>query len=114
MSENLLTCPYNASHQILPHRFMTHLTKCAKSYPEIILQKCIFNATHLLPPEEIKQHQASCPDRISFEKAMNPIDNGYQFDAPERPQINDDDDWEEEVGVQNAYDAAKTRQAGKK
>lgn len=53
MDENLLTCPYNVAHQILPHRFATHLTKCARQYPEIKLEICPFNSNHRIVPAEM-------------------------------------------------------------
>lgn len=45
---NTVTCPYNKSHNILRERFQTHLVKCSKSYPNIILKTCPFNTTHLI------------------------------------------------------------------
>lgn len=64
-----------------------------------------------------QNHKKTCPDRVTFEKEMNPIDVG----APEQEPIpmpkydhDDGDDWDDEVGVQGCYDAANTRQAGTK
>lgn len=52
--ENVVTCPYNPSHQILKHRFQTHLVKCRKSYPDQLLKICPYNATHHIREPEYK------------------------------------------------------------
>uniref|UniRef100_A0A336MS52 CSON000971 protein n=1 Tax=Culicoides sonorensis TaxID=179676 RepID=A0A336MS52_CULSO len=110
MAEKLLTCPYNPAHQILPARMITHLTKCAKQYPDIKLEMCIFNANHRVKKEEMQAHKATCPDRIRFEQEMNPIDVGRSVDDDDIPmprmnKIHDDDeeDWESDIGTKPSF-----------
>ncbi|KAL5275851.1 GTSF1 family protein [Megaselia abdita] len=64
----LLSCPYNKSHQIQRNRMQTHLIKCRKSYPEISKVACPFNVTHLIKEPELSYHVSICADRASFEK----------------------------------------------
>lgn len=52
--DNLIGCPYNPSHQILPFRMQTHLVKCRQSYPNAKKVKCPFNAVHLVNEQELK------------------------------------------------------------
>jgi hypothetical protein len=52
--DGVITCPYNPCHQILRHRMQTHLVKCRKSYPDVVMQKCPFNAAHHIPQVEFR------------------------------------------------------------
>ncbi|XP_067637634.1 gametocyte-specific factor 1 homolog [Eurosta solidaginis] len=63
----LLTCPYNVSHQILRSRFQVHLVRCRKSYPNSEVVVCPFNITHRVNKQEIDWHVSNCPNRQSFE-----------------------------------------------
>uniref|UniRef100_A0A336LTP1 CSON004393 protein n=1 Tax=Culicoides sonorensis TaxID=179676 RepID=A0A336LTP1_CULSO len=72
--ENVISCPYNKSHQILPHRMQTHLTKCAKNYPEIKLEKCPFNITHRFSQADMEEHKKTCPDRANFDNYVLMVD----------------------------------------
>jgi len=120
-SQKLITCPYNSSHQILPHRIQTHLKKCEKQYPHLNLEKCIFNSCHRIEPGKMKLHQQDCPDRLEWEKQQNIIEvrtsssgslssSGVVMQKP--ISYNDDDEeeagenWDEDVG-QFKYDPRK-------
>lgn len=61
--EDLITCPYNASHQIRPQRIQYHLVKCRKSHPHVELEICSFNASHHVPKSELNEHLLKCPER---------------------------------------------------
>lgn len=51
--EDILTCPYNSSHQILRCRFQVHLVRCRKSHPDAKKVVCPFNVTHRLNEQEL-------------------------------------------------------------
>ncbi|XP_063709557.1 gametocyte-specific factor 1 homolog [Culicoides brevitarsis] len=69
--EDVQTCPYNPCHQILPHRMQTHLVKCAKQHPDIVLVFCPFNRTHRLKQEDMEAHKIICPNRTSFDEYVS-------------------------------------------
>lgn len=48
-----VVCPYNKAHVILKSRFMTHLIKCEKNYPDSELIKCPFDTSHRVMPDEL-------------------------------------------------------------
>lgn len=51
--DDTVICPYNKCHVILRHRIQTHLVKCARSHPDIILETCPFDVTHRILAEEM-------------------------------------------------------------
>lgn len=51
--EDTYECPYNKAHQILKHRFQTHLVKCRKGYPDAKKVVCPFNAVHMINEPEL-------------------------------------------------------------
>jgi len=59
----LITCPYNVSHQIRPERIQYHLMKCKAQHPEITLLVCPFNAIHHIRQSDQVEHLQNCPDR---------------------------------------------------
>lgn len=52
--ESIIECPYNRAHQLLKHRFQTHLVKCRKNYPNVQKVQCPYNAVHLINELELK------------------------------------------------------------
>ncbi|KAJ6646123.1 Gametocyte-specific factor 1 like [Pseudolycoriella hygida] len=73
--EKTVKCPYNPSHLILLDRFQTHLVKCARNHPDIVLKKCPFNSCHLLRESEFEAHVLHCEDRASFDLYKYRIDS---------------------------------------
>ncbi|XP_062562591.1 gametocyte-specific factor 1 homolog [Armigeres subalbatus] len=65
--EEVLHCPYNASHSILAHAMQRHLIKCRKNYPSAKLVKCPFNSIHCVPGPELNMHVEKCEDRATLD-----------------------------------------------
>ncbi|XP_055527641.1 gametocyte-specific factor 1 homolog [Wyeomyia smithii] len=63
----LVECPYNRSHRIMPQSMPKHLFKCRKNYPKVKLVSCPFNTAHRISSLEIKLHTEHCTDRGTFE-----------------------------------------------
>ena len=68
---DLVQCPYDKSHRILPHRFQVHLVRCRKNFPLAQVVTCPFNVTHLLKKEELDWHVTVCPERKTFENSRH-------------------------------------------
>lgn len=115
--EKKVTCPYNACHQILPHRFGVHLVKCKKQHPHLSVKICPFNVLHHVLTEKYEEHLSKCTDRAIVENNRVVIKHPYD-DAPKpipmgsgstgsRPghgqqqrKDPDEEDWEAEmIGV---------------
>ncbi|XP_050699064.1 protein D7-like [Eriocheir sinensis] len=109
MMENLLTCPYNSSHQIIPHRMAMHLIKCKKNYPNMDMKECIFNAVHVVPASEFQAHLLSCEDKQLVEREIfsrPQVKKGGPLVKPEAVPVENVsitcEDWESER-VESSY-----------
>ena len=122
--EELVQCPYDPVHRILPKRMQTHLIKCRKAvlsqttspYYQRALNMvvCKFNSKHHVQKDELDAHHFKCPDKKEFfsnaaqvvyddapEKNpgwMNLIDDS----ALKRQPAGDEETWEDEW--QQTYD----------
>ncbi|XP_063697209.1 gametocyte-specific factor 1 homolog [Culicoides brevitarsis] len=89
--ENVIQCPYNPRHEILPYRMQTHLVKCERNHPHIKLEKCPFNSTHRFRSKQMQEHKKTCPDRLSFEHYVIKIGDEFpqhklmDVKMPQRP-----------------------------
>lgn len=52
-AEEVLQCPYDASHKVPRDRFQRHYRECQRSHPEIILLSCPFDRSHRVPVAEL-------------------------------------------------------------
>ncbi|CAL4119003.1 unnamed protein product, partial [Meganyctiphanes norvegica] len=68
-TEKLVPCPFNESHQILPHRMALHIIKCRKNYPDVEMRTCQYNATHIIPVADYDEHMTKCTDKGLTERA---------------------------------------------
>ena len=62
------TCPYEPTHQILPHRMPQHIAKCRKNHPEMDMKTCPFNATHVILSKDYEAHLLECPGKAIVER----------------------------------------------
>ena len=61
--EEVLRCPFDKSHSILPGRLLKHILKCKKNHQELAacLVVCPYSPqTHYLKPEEYDHHVEHC------------------------------------------------------
>ena len=122
--EELLQCPYDPVHRILPKRMQTHLIKCRKAilgqptspYYQRALDMvvCKFNSKHHVQKNELDAHHFKCPDKKEFFSNVATItdtDNPEKVpgwmklidDSALKKQPNgDEEDWEDEW--QQTYD----------
>lgn len=110
--ERLDLCPFNAVHQILPHRMASHIAKCWKNHPDADVKRCVFNATHIVKTPLFQAHILECPDRAIVERDI------YRRQKAEdemrgRPQQTTiapapvcDEDWDSEM-VDSSYNPSE-------
>ncbi|XP_065157497.1 gametocyte-specific factor 1 homolog [Atheta coriaria] len=89
--EGYVTCPYNPSHRLLKHRFITHLVKCRRNHPDSPSAVCAFNSSHIVPAPELKYHMDNCPDRHQIDRVVTEAEGNTH-----RIEINfaDDSSWD--------------------
>ncbi|KAM7292538.1 hypothetical protein ISCGN_025676 [Ixodes scapularis] len=68
--EPLVTCPYNAAHQVKSGRLQIHITKCRKAHPEMDLKPCPYSAEHMVPASEFYHHMHTCPLNTTVERFL--------------------------------------------
>lgn len=119
--EELMQCPYDPVHRILPKRMQTHLIKCRKS---LLAQTtspyhqraknmviCKFNTLHHVQKEDLDAHHMKCPSKKEFfsnatqvtasndpEKRpgwMNLVDDSVLKKKPSPDEENWEDEWQE-------------------
>lgn len=103
------TCPYEPTHQILPHRMPQHIAKCRKNYPEMDMKTCPFNATHVTPSKDYQAHILECPDKAIVERDIyrrQEVEDAMEIKRKEWITMPTesvwDEDWESEL-VENPY-----------
>ena len=74
--EELVQCPYDPVHRILPKRMQTHLIKCRKAvlgqptspyYQRALnMEICKFSTKHHIQKEQLDAHHRNCPDKKEF------------------------------------------------
>lgn len=111
IKESHLSCPYEPTHQILPHRMAQHIIKCRKNYPELDMKVCVFNATHVIPTKDYQAHILECPDKAIVERDIyrrQEVEDAMEIKRKEWITMPAesvwDEDWEKEM-VENPYNA---------
>ncbi|XP_015039526.2 gametocyte-specific factor 1 homolog [Drosophila pseudoobscura] len=69
--DEMLICPFDASHTIRRIRMAVHLQRCERNHAGSKMVRCPFNSTHLMEADEIKKHCENCPDRLKFEDFLS-------------------------------------------
>ncbi|KAJ8715721.1 hypothetical protein PYW07_010203 [Mythimna separata] len=99
---DIMTCPYNMSHQVEHYRMHIHLQKCRKQHPNSKKGPCPFDATHIINDVELDYHVAFCPKRAMFDTQVYVIDDDQKPPVTVVHSANSDavqDDWENEPHV---------------
>ena len=122
--EELLQCPYDPVHRILPKRMQTHLIKCRKAilgqptspYYQLALNMvvCKFNSKHHVQKNQLDDHHFKCPDKKEFfSNVATVVDTDGPEQAPgwmklidetalKKKPLKDEETWENEW--QQTYD----------
>ena len=122
--EELMQCPYDPVHRILPKRMQTHLIKCRKAIlgqptsPYYQRAKdmvvCKFNSKHHVQNDELDAHHFKCPDKKEFfSNVATETENGDPQKVPgwmkliddsalKKQPAGDEESWEDEW--QQTYD----------
>ncbi|KAG0442843.1 hypothetical protein HPB47_015563, partial [Ixodes persulcatus] len=103
--EPLVTCPYNAAHQVKSGRLQIHITKCRKAHPEMDLKPCPYSAEHMVPASEFYHHMHTCPLNTTVERFLTVTETSkptgdvsvppYQSGEP----VHAEENWDEDVSV---------------
>ena len=122
--EELLQCPYDPVHRILPKRMQTHLIKCKTSLlgqptsPYYQRAKsmviCKFNTLHHVQKEELDAHYLKCPSKKEFLSNTTQVSSSsdpdklpgwmklVDYSALKKKPSPDEENWEDEW--QETYD----------
>ncbi|XP_068244530.1 uncharacterized protein [Palaemon carinicauda] len=108
-TEELLECPFDPVHRILPHRMAGHITKCWKNHRDADVKVCPFNATHIVKTPLFQSHIVSCPGRAIVERDiyLSKTVHDHQLEkkkkmlseAAESSLSANDEDWDSECVV---------------
>ncbi|KAK7863296.1 hypothetical protein R5R35_005339 [Gryllus longicercus] len=110
--DEIVTCPYDPSHQVLKSRLQYHIVNCEKQHAQMEFETCPFNATHRFPKPEIQMHIFECPDRRILETHKFQLqdeshmsrNNLSEFIRPSLPPS--EENWDEEE-YQSSYDPSQ-------
>ncbi len=72
-TDNVVSCPYDKSHQVLRHKLSQHLVRCARQHPDARMSVCPFNSAHHVPDTKFGYHKRHCPDRVTVEREKYPL-----------------------------------------
>lgn len=85
--DELLQCPYEKAHRIMPPAMSKHLFKCRKNHPNHKFVTCPFNESHHVPAPELKLHVQQCEDRANFETYKYNIATPNTSQASRPPEL---------------------------
>lgn len=98
-STELLVCPYDKSHRILPTKMQIHLKKCAvQNIHKKGLIICDYNFTHHIAPEAIEAHLLNCPDRCKAENVVKDLERSKNETPMIQPSLvpEGEENWDNE------------------
>lgn len=107
-TEELLDCPFDPVHRILPHRMTRHITKCWKNHRDADVKVCPFNATHIIKTPLFQSHIVSCPERAIVERDIYLSKTVHDQQLKKKKKMNEvtesplstcGEDWDSELPV---------------
>ena len=71
--EELVDCPYDNAHKIIPDRLVKHLVKCRTSLKHqyktaINIKICEYNSSHHVHKADMEDHLKQCPSAKYYHK----------------------------------------------
>ncbi|KAJ8704954.1 hypothetical protein PYW08_012274 [Mythimna loreyi] len=99
---DMVTCPYNMSHQVEHYRMHIHLQKCRRQYPNSGKTNCPFDSTHVVNEVEMDYHVTTCPKRDMLDTKLYVMDDDQRPAVPVVHSATSDtvlDDWGNEPHV---------------
>ncbi|XP_064116322.1 gametocyte-specific factor 1 homolog isoform X3 [Macrobrachium nipponense] len=107
-TEELLECPFDPVHRIIPHRMTRHITKCWKNHRDADVKVCPFNATHIIKTALFQSHIVSCPERAIVERDIYLSKTVHDQQLEKKKKMNEvaesplstcGEDWDSELSV---------------
>ncbi|KAK7863297.1 hypothetical protein R5R35_005340 [Gryllus longicercus] len=104
--DEIVSCPFNPSHQISRSRLQYHITKCEKQHSLNELGTCPFNPTHRIPKPEMQMHLLECPDKriVEMHKFQVEDESHVNKNLPDihPPLCTSEENWDN-VDYQSSY-----------
>ncbi|XP_046976115.1 gametocyte-specific factor 1-like [Vanessa cardui] len=93
----MVSCPYNKSHQLEHYRMHIHLQKCRKQHPNCNKVTCPFDTTHVVNDVELDYHVSVCPKRDMLDSQIYVMDNDYRpaVDVQPQPMVSSEENWDD-------------------
>ncbi|KAJ2941914.1 hypothetical protein O0L34_g10728 [Tuta absoluta] len=105
----MMTCPYNAAHQVEHYRMHIHLQKCRKQHPNCNKVICPIDATHVINDVELEYHiRFTCSKRVLFESQKYVFqDESRPIVAIPPPAVHTEENWDDDNVTSYKPDPAK-------
>ncbi|KAH8381106.1 hypothetical protein KR200_002017 [Drosophila serrata] len=94
--EDLVVCPYDSNHRLLPNRLAVHLVRCGRNYSSKQKEQCGQTCAQIHSMMEMKSHAKVCQNGCALEKAMNPVMVTQEKAQPSDFCVESTEDWDAE------------------
>ncbi|XP_023953203.2 gametocyte-specific factor 1 [Bicyclus anynana] len=106
---DLLTCPFNMSHQVARYRMPKHIQKCGKQNRTTKKVTCPFDSTHILDEAELDHHVSHCKARHKMDYHTFCADKDTRPVVPVQPppEVHCEENWENETTTSYVPDPSR-------